>query len=266
MRRKPPPTGSRLMSIEPHSEGFVAIDRASYGYGDWPAIVDQVDWTIPRGAIHCLVGRSGCGKTTLLKLAAGLFLPDEGIVRIDGAALREPGPQIGFVFQAPTLLDWASVLDNVLLPISLKRRPHAADREAALDLLKLVSLDGYAQRYPSELSGGQQSRVAVARALVTQPAVLLLDEPFAALDALTREELQDDLLRLCALHGTTVLFVTHDITEAVYLADRVAVMAAGRLHHHIAVDLPRPRHRELRYGQAFNALCRELRQAMDLAP
>ncbi|KPF71060.1 nitrate ABC transporter ATP-binding protein [Bosea sp. AAP35] len=253
------------MSIERQREGFVVLDGASYRYGAEAPIVDRVDWAIPRGAFHCLVGRSGSGKTTLLKLAAGLLRPDTGQVRIDGAALNGPGSRIGFVFQQPTLLDWLSVLDNVLLPLSLKRALRAEDREKARALLGLVSLGDYAQRHPAQLSGGQQSRVAVARALITEPDLLLLDEPFAALDALTREELQDDLLALCAMHATTVLFVTHDIGEAVYLADRVAIMAAGRLHHEMAVNLPRQRGREMRYGQPFNALCRELRQAMDAA-
>ena len=247
-------------------ESFVAIERASYRYGAEPAIVDRVDWTIPRGAFHCLVGRSGSGKTTLLKLAAGLLLPDQGSVRIDGATLTGPGSRIGFVFQQPTLLDWLSVLDNVLLPLSLKWRPTLEERSRARELLELVGLAALAGRHPGQLSGGQQSRVAVARALIAQPDLLLLDEPFAALDALTREELQDDLLALCALHATTVLFVTHDIAEAVYLADRVAIMAAGQLHHALAIDLRRPRQREMRYEQPFNALCRELRQAMDEAP
>ncbi|PTM41004.1 ABC transporter ATP-binding protein [Bosea sp. 124] len=254
------------MPTERQGGEFVAIEQASYGYGVEPAIVDRVDWAIPRGAFHCLVGRSGSGKTTLLKLAAGLLRPDQGSVRIGGAALQGPGSRIGFVFQQPTLLDWLSVLDNVLLPISLKRSLRPQDRDSARRLLDLVGLDAYARRHPPQLSGGQQSRVAVARALIAEPDLLLLDEPFAALDALTREELQDDLLALCALKATTVLFVTHDITEAVYLADRVAIMAAGRLHHQLAIALPRPRGREMRYGEPFNALCRELRLAMDEAP
>lgn len=254
------------MSIEAPSPGFMTIERARFRYGTGPAIVDGVNWAIPRGAIHCLLGRSGCGKTTLLKLAAGLLLPSEGAIRIGGEALRGPGALIGFVFQAPTLLDWLGVLDNVLLPISLKRRPNAADRAAALDLLALVGLADHAGRRPTELSGGQQSRIAVARALVGDPGLLLLDEPFAALDALTREELQDDLLRLCALRGSTALFVTHDITEAVYLSDRVAVMGAGRIVEARDIDLPRPRHRDMRYGTSFAAACRELRDAMDGVP
>lgn len=253
------------MSTEAQPDSFVAIDAVDFGYGA-EAIVDGVDWAIPRGAFHCLVGRSGSGKTTLLKLAAGLLAPRRGVVRIDCVVLDGPGPRIGFVFQQPTLLDWLTVLDNVLLPLSLKRSVGEADREAARVLLDRVGLSAFASRHPAQLSGGQQSRVAVARALITEPALLLLDEPFAALDALTREELQDDLLALCALQATTVLFVTHDIGEAVYLADRVAIMAGGKLHHDLAIDLPRPRSRELRYGPAFNALCRELRQAMDAAP
>ena len=203
------------MSTEHSKPGFVTIERASYRYGAAdPAVVDAVDWSIPRGEIHCLLGRSGCGKTTLLKLAAGLLMPSEGTIRIGGEALIGPSPRAGFVFQAPTLLDWLSALDNVLLPVSLKRRATAADKDAALD-------------------------------------------------ALTREELQDDLLRLCALNGTTALFVTHDIGEAVYLADTVAVMAAGRVTHVRRIELARPRHRDMRYALGFIAACRALRDAMD---
>lgn len=252
------------MSTDQARPGFVAIEQVRYRYGsDGPTIVQDVDWVIPRGEIHCLLGRSGCGKTTLLKLAAGLLSPGEGAIRIGGEALHGPSPRAGFVFQAPTLLDWLSALDNVLLPVSLKRRPIAADRDAARGLLARIGLDDFADRRPAELSGGQQSRVALARALIGNPDLLLLDEPFAALDALTREELQDDLLRLCALNGTTALFVTHDIGEAVYLADKVAVMAAGRLVHRRRIELARPRHRDTRYAPSFIAACRELRDAMD---
>jgi len=177
----------------------------------------------------------------------------------------KPSRQVGFVFQTPTLLEWLSVLDNVLLPISLNRRLGPGDRAAAAELLALVGLSDYAGRYPPELSGGQQSRVAIARALITEPLVLLMDEPFAALDAITREELQIDLLRLCQLRRTTVLFVTHDIAEAIYLADRVAVMEHGRFRHALAVDLARPRPQDVRYSPRFNELCLEVRQAMDAA-
>lgn len=235
----------------------------SYSFPAYPRVVDQVDWQIRRGEVHSLVGRSGCGKTTLLKLAAGLLLPDAGTVSVDGQTLRKPGSQLGFVFQAPTLLEWKSVLDNVLLPVTLQRRPSEADHARAGELLALMGLSGLGGRFPTELSGGQQSRVAIARALLLAPSLLLLDEPFAALDAITREELQDDLLRICRLAQTTVFFVTHDISEAVYLADRVAVMAEGRITADLSVDLPWPRRRELRYGAPFNAVCAQVRQAMD---
>lgn len=235
----------------------------SYSFPAYPQVVNQVDWQIARGEVHSLVGRSGCGKTTLLKLAAGLLLPDAGTVTVDGQALRKPGSQLGFVFQAPTLLEWKTVLDNVLLPVTLQRKPLPADRARADELLALMGLSGLGRRFPTELSGGQQSRVAIARALLLAPSLLLLDEPFAALDAITREELQDDFLRICRLAQTTVFFVTHDISEAVYLADRVAVMAGGKITDDLAVDLPWPRGRELRYGAPFNAVCAQVRRAMD---
>jgi NitT/TauT family transport system ATP-binding protein len=242
---------------------FLHIDGVSYAYGSGETVVDRIAWSIGQGEFHCLVGRSGCGKTTLLKLAAGLLEPSDGRIFIHGAEVREPSPQVGFVFQAPTLLEWRTVADNILLPISLKRKPTPQDRKKAEELMALVGIVDYAERSPAALSGGQQSRVAIARALITQPAVLLLDEPFAALDALTREELQADLLRLCALRRTTVLFVTHDIAEAIYLSDRVAVMEKGRFRHDLAVDLDRPRGNGIRYTPRFNELCLDVRRAMD---
>lgn len=242
---------------------FLDMREVSYSYPGYPNVVDQVDWQIARGEVHSLVGRSGCGKTTLLKLAAGLLLPDAGAISMDGQALLKPGSQLGFVFQSPTLLEWKTVMDNVLLPITLQRQPVPADRSRAEDLLALMGLSGFGRRFPTELSGGQQSRVAIARALLLAPSLLLLDEPFASLDAITREELQDDLLRISRLAQTTVFFVTHDISEAVYLADRVAVMAEGKITEDLPVDLPWPRDHELRYGAPFNALCARVRHAMD---
>lgn len=249
------------MSTE--AQSFLDMRGVSYSFPAYPQVVNQVDWQIARGEVHSLVGRSGCGKTTLLKLAAGLLLPDAGTVTVDGQALRKPGSQLGFVFQAPTLLEWKTVLDNVLLPVTLQRKPLPADRARADELLALMGLSGLGRRFPTELSGGQQSRVAIARALLLAPSLLLLDEPFAALDAITREELQDDFLRICRLAQTTVFFVTHDISEAVYLADRVAVMADGKITDDLAVNLPWPRGRELRYGAPFNAVCAQVRRAMD---
>jgi NitT/TauT family transport system ATP-binding protein len=242
---------------------FLDMRQVSYNYRGQLKVVQEVDWRIERGEFHCLVGRSGCGKTTLLKLAAGLLQPDSGAITLDGQKLLKPGRQLGFVFQSPTLLEWQKVMDNVLLPIALQRKPLPQDRARAANLLDLMGLSDYSARYPTELSGGQQSRVAIARALMLEPSLLLLDEPFASLDAITREELQDDLLKMCHLSQTTVFFVTHDIAEAVYLADRVAVMAQGQISEDLCIDLPRPRRRELRYGAPFNALCARVRQAMD---
>lgn len=246
----------------PNSCNFLDIHSASFAYGDGTDVVSSVDWSIPAGAVHCLVGRSGCGKTTLLKMAAGLLQPTAGSVQMLGKDVPAPSRNVGFVFQSPSLLEWQTVLDNVLLPISLHQTVTEADRIVAEELLELVGIKEHTCRYPRQLSGGQQSRVALARALMTEPAGLLMDEPFAALDAITREELQDDLLQLAAIRNTTVLFVTHDIAEAVYLADRVAVMDAGQVVFSADVDLPRPRDQTQRYSAAFNAACLDLRSAM----
>ena len=217
--------------------------------------VHDINWALPQGSIHCLVGRSGCGKTTLLKLAAGLLQPHSGrIVQKNGQAIK-PGPELGYMFQAPTLLEWQRVLENVLLPVSLQRKPQAHDIDRAQELLGKLGLGTLARQYPRQLSGGQQSRVALARALILQPELLLLDEPFAALDAITRGELQDDLMRLCHLQKTTVLFVTHDIGEAVYLGNRVGVMHAGRMLADMAIELPSPRTQSMRHSAVFNEYC-----------
>ena len=242
---------------------FLELHQVAYTYPGWPPVVQGVDWTLPEGEFHCLVGRSGCGKTTWLKLAAGLLMPDAGSLRLQGQVLQEPTPSMGFVFQSPTLLPWLSVLDNVLLPIRLHRAVQSDDLERANALLAQMGLSPWVAQSPARLSGGQQSRVAIARALITDPALLLMDEPFAALDAITREELQDELAQLCRARRTSVLFVTHDMAEAVYLADRVAVMSRGRVVAQMPVPLERPRRRELRYSAEFNALCAHLRAAMD---
>ena len=244
---------------------FLEFNKVSFTYPGWPPVVRGVDWTIAQGEFHCLVGRSGCGKTTLLKLAAGLLQPHSGSVRLQGQPVIAPGPQLGFVFQSPTLLEWHRVIDNVLLPVSLQHKPTAAEIAAAQQLLGLLGLSGHTQHYPRQLSGGQQSRVALARALILKPALLLMDEPFAALDAITRGELQDDLLQMCHLHRTTVLFVTHDIAEAVYLGDRVAVMDSGSIVQDICVQVSKPRLPAMRYSGIFNQHCSQVRDAMDMA-
>lgn len=237
---------------------LLALQQVRFAFPGWPPTVDGADLAVEQGAFHCLVGRSGCGKTTLLKLAAGLLRPQSGRVVFHGR------PQdIGFVFQSPNLLEWQRVIDNVLLPVTLHHRPTAQERERAQQLLELLGLGAHAAKYPRQLSGGQQSRVALARALILQPSLLLLDEPFAALDAITREELQRDLLAACRRSGTTVLFVTHDIAEAVYLADRVDVVESGRVAQEIAIALPH-RSPSVRYEPAFMQACAQVRAALHL--
>lgn len=244
---------------------FLEIAQVVFTYPGRSPVVNGVDWRMQAGDFHCLLGRSGCGKTTLLQLAAGLLRPQAGRIVLSGGELAAPGPQLGFMFQAPTLLDWHRVLGNVLLPVSLQRKPTSQDEARALQLLRQLGLAGHAHDYPRQLSGGQQSRVALARALILQPPLLLLDEPFAALDAITRAELQDDLLRTCRELGTTVLFVTHDINEAVYLGDRIALMQGGRIVDDIAITLPAQRTQAMRHGPAFNEICARVRASMDRA-
>ena len=188
-------------------------------------------------------GPSGCGKSTLLRLVAGLLPPTTGRVSIGGQQVTEPREETGIVFQAPTLLPWASVLDNVLFPLDMMKRSTRDSRERARDLLKLVGLAGFEGKYPRELSGGMQQRAGICRALVHDPDILLMDEPFGALDALTREELTIELMRIWRERPKTILFVTHSIPEAVLLADRVVVMSArpGRIAEIIEVNVPRPR-------------------------
>ena len=236
---------------------FLQLRDVSFGYPGHPRVVDGVDLTLAEGEVHCLVGRSGCGKTTLLKLAAGLLAPTSGQVLLQGRA-PAGGEAVGFVFQAPTLLDWLRARDNVLLPIALQRRPDADDIATADAMLAQLGLAGLEHRYPRQLSGGQQSRVALARALLLEPPLLLLDEPFAALDAITREELQQDLLRLARERGTTVLFVTHDIAEAAFLGDRVSVMAQGQLVRTITLAGDD----RVRDTASFGIACAHLREAL----
>lgn len=242
---------------------YLQLDAVRFAYPHRGEVLHDVCLQLAPGEIHCLIGRSGCGKTTVLKLAAGLLTPQHGQVLLKGTPVSAPGADMGFVFQSPTLLNWLSVLDNVLLPLRLHGHVQAADRAYGEQLLAQMGLSAWVHVQPHQLSGGQQSRVAIARALITRPSVLFMDEPFAALDAITRDELQRDFLALCHAQGTAVLFVTHDMAEAIYLADQVSLVHAGRLHTTMAVGLPRPRHNGMRYTPAFNARCEALRQALD---
>jgi NitT/TauT family transport system ATP-binding protein len=226
--------------------------------------LDTVDLQVGRGAFVSLLGASGCGKSSLLKMFAGLLPPTGGSLSLDGHPVSGPSPRLGVAFQRPTLMPWKTVLENVLVPARAQHRDLAASRVRAQALLATVGLGGFAQDYPRELSGGMQQRVGLARMLVTEPDVLLLDEPFAALDPITREELMVELQRLWLADTRTVLFVTHSIAEAAFLSDRVLVMSPrpGRVAAEIAIDLPRPRTLEIMETPEFALLTGRLRRAL----
>ena len=218
--------------------------------------LESVDYELKQGELVSLLGPSGCGKTTLLRIVAGMTQATMGRVEIRGREVTGPQEDFGFVFQTPNLLPWRTVLGNVLFPMEIAGRNDAAARARALDLLDLVGLGGFARSRPHQLSGGMKQRVALCRALVPSPSLLLMDEPFGALDELTRMEMQDLLLNIRKVSGTTVVFVTHSISEAVYLADEVLVFSRrpGRVIDRIRTGLPYPRLPELRYTPAFTEL------------
>ena len=228
--------------------------------GEEVAAMADVSLDVRRNEFVCLVGPSGCGKSTLLRLVAGLVAPTAGSVSIGGTQVTEPRDDTGIVFQAPTLLPWASILDNVLFPLDMMGKLDTAGRERARDLLTLVGLAGFEGKYPRELSGGMKQRVAIGRALALDAKILLMDEPFGSLDAQTRSVMQELLLSVWERHQQTVLFVTHDIEEALLLADSVSVMTArpGRIKKRLAIELPRPRALEVTTSPFFNELKREV--------
>jgi NitT/TauT family transport system ATP-binding protein len=206
--------------------------------------LEGVDLYVGRNEFVTLVGPSGCGKSTVLKIVAGLVAPSHGDVTLDEEQVLHPSSDVGLVFQQPVLLPWRSVMQNITLPLEVLGTGNAASRKArARELLDLVGLSAYADHHPSELSGGMQQRVSIARALAHDPSVLLMDEPFGALDALTRDQMTMELMRIWTQASKTVLFVTHSVPEAVLLADRVVVMtpSPGRIERIVPIDLPRPR-------------------------
>ncbi len=224
--------------------------------------LQQLSFEVSAGEFVSVLGPSGCGKSTLLKLASGLLKPSAGRIELSGRAVVGPRPDVGIVFQQATLLPWKNVLDNVLVPVRAMRGDVTAARERARELLRTVKLDAFANHYPHELSGGMQQRVAIARALVHDPALLLMDEPFAALDAMTRESMMAELQRIWATTGKSVLFITHSIPEAVFLSDRVVVMSPrpGRVLQTLNIDLPRARTIETMASPRFAELTNDLRQ------
>ncbi len=250
------------------SRGFITIDSLDMVYmsqdGHHVDALKSISLEIQENEFLTVVGPSGCGKSTLLKLVAGLIAPTRGRIILAGEQVEKPRPDVGLVFQQPVLLPWRNVLDNVLLPIEILGWPVRSYRRTALDLLSLVGLEGFETRSPRQLSGGMQQRVAIARALIYDPKVLLMDEPFGALDALTREELSLELMRIWEERKKTVIFVTHSIPEAVLLADRVVAMTPrpGRIAKIVEVKLPRPRTVEMEYSDQFKEYASALRDVI----
>jgi NitT/TauT family transport system ATP-binding protein len=223
--------------------------------------LQAIDLEITRGEFVCLLGPSGCGKSTLLNAVAGFSLPTSGVIEVDGVAIKEPGPDRGMVFQEYALFPWMTVEQNIAFGLQIKKTTKPVIQEKVDALLAMLHLEDFRNRYPKDLSGGMRQRVAIARVLAIDSPIMLMDEPFGALDALTRRNLQDELLRLWTELRKTILFVTHSIEEALYLADRTVVMTyrPGTIKRDLVVDLDRPRDVA---SPAFNALKKELSQLL----
>ena len=223
--------------------------------------LDRVSFDVQERSFVSIVGPSGCGKSTLLKIIAGLLPATSGAVRVGDRTVDAPLENVGMVFQSPVLLKWKSVLDNIMLPVEFAKLDRVHHLERARSLIELVGLQGFEEMYPYHLSGGMQQRVSLCRALVTDPQLLLMDEPFGALDAMTRDELDLELLKIWEERKKTVLFVTHNIQEAVFLSDYVVVMSArpGRLLERITIELERPRKMELMSSAPFGAYTLRIR-------
>lgn len=254
---------SQAVEVAAHREPQLTISALGVTYatrGGPLRALDRVDLSIAEGEFVTVLGPSGCGKSTLLKIVAGLLAPSEGTVEVGGKRVRGPQAEVGIVFQQATLLPWKTVLENVLVPIRALGRPTADYRDKAMDLLRLVGLASFADNYPSELSGGMQQRVGIARGLMNDPRLLLMDEPFSALDAMTRERMAAELQGIWMKTGKAVLFITHSIQEAITLSDKIVVLSErpGRVVEVLSVDLPRPRFADVvsspRYAQLFTHL------------
>jgi NitT/TauT family transport system ATP-binding protein len=225
-------------------------------YGEARAVLDSINVIIEKQEFVSIIGPSGCGKSTVLKLIAGLSSPSSGTIRVDGMTPLNARETVSFVFQDATLLPWRTVNENIGLGMELERVPKDRREKEIATLLELVGLKPVSSSYPRELSGGMKMRVSIARALATHPRVMLLDEPFAALDEMTRDRLNEEILRLRAEQRWTAVFVTHSVPEAVFLSDRILVLAPnpGRVHAEFRVDLPTPRTSAIRNSKEFDAL------------
>lgn len=246
-------------------EQTVAVDRVRKVYASGVEAIREVSFGVGPGEFVSVLGPSGCGKSTLLMMIAGLLSPSAGEIRVDGAAVQGPRREIGVVFQAPVLLPWRTVLDNVLLPIEMLRLPRGQYVERARELLAMVKIDDFAGKLPRELSGGMRQRASICRALIHDPELLLMDEPFSALDALTRDQMGLELLRIWERHKKTVVFVTHSIREAVFLSDRVMVMAQrpATITLEVDVKLARPRRLDIEESDEFNRYVGLLRKSIE---
>ncbi|WP_428535483.1 ABC transporter ATP-binding protein [Rhodopila sp.] len=253
--------------FEAADSAMIAVRHLTKRFGTAESSVvalSDIGFSISEGELVVVVGPSGCGKSTLLRILAGLLPGSQGEVLLHGTSVTGPRRDIGVVFQAPVLFPWRSVLGNALLPVDVQRLGRDRLRGRAMELLKLVGLQGFEHRYPWELSGGMQQRVALVRALIHDPALLLMDEPFGALDAMTREQMNQELQRIWMERRKTVLFITHSIGEAVYLADRVLVMTPrpGRIADELKIDLPRPRGLDVMTTPGFGAYVKRIRNGL----
>jgi NitT/TauT family transport system ATP-binding protein len=233
-------------------------------YRDLEAI-RNVSFDVVASEFVSVLGPSGCGKSTLLMMVAGLVETTEGEISINGAPVTGPRPEIGVVFQQPVLLPWRTILDNVLFPIELLKLPRSKYVQRAMDLLAMAKIDDFAHHLPRHLSGGMRQRASICRALIHDPSILLMDEPFSALDAITRDEMGVELLRIWQANRKTVIFVTHSIREAAFLSDRVLVMGRrpATIIEEMAIDLPRPRQIAMMEDERFNQYVRRLRKAIE---
>ncbi len=239
-----------------NNDAYIKVNNLNHIYNTRTGSVkalEDVSFEVKKGEFFVILGPSGCGKSTLLKVLSGLLMPTEGDIVVNGKKVTHPLDKVGIVFQTPTLLKWSSVLDNVLLPVTALGLPVKDYLDKADELLQLVGLQDFKKKFPRELSGGMQQRVSIARSLILDPDFLLMDEPFGALDAITRDEMNYELLRIWEEKKQTILFITHGINEAVLMADRILVMTArpGRVYKDVQIELDRPRTVATRAAEAF---------------
>ena len=260
---RPDANGSQAGIAESDGESLIAIDRVGKVYGNGTVALEDISFDVHDGQFVSLVGPSGCGKSTLLRMVAGLGPITSGQILVEGlppTKARQEKGDTAFVFQDANLMPWRTALGNVELPLELRGEAKASRREAAAAALETVGLGDAMKSYPRELSGGMRMRVSLARALAARPRLLLMDEPFGALDEITRQRLNAELLRLCAMANWTVVFVTHNVFEAVYLSTRILVMSArpGRIIAEVPVPLPHPRVPEIRTDPEYTRIVREV--------